>query len=152
MVSIVNRVRRLPVPSLTPRVFPATRLRRNRASAFSRRLVREHQLTPDNLIYPVFVLEGEGQREPVASMPGVERLSIDLLVEAAAEWVALGIPAVALFPVVPAEKKNLSGSGAWDSDGLAQRAVRAGPSGVGGDHRRGARSVHHPRSGRHHRQ
>lgn len=94
-------------------------------SAFSRRLVREHQLTPDNLIYPVFVLEGEGQREPVASMPGVERLSIDLLVEAAAEWVALGIPAVALFPVVPAEKKNLSGSGAWDSDGLAQRAVRA---------------------------
>jgi porphobilinogen synthase len=88
-------------------------------------MVREHVLTPDNLIYPVFVLEGEKQREPVPSMPGIERLSIDLLVEQAADLVALGIPAVALFPVVPVEKKNLSGSGAWDSDGLAQRAVRA---------------------------
>ncbi|WP_336365699.1 porphobilinogen synthase [Marinobacter sp. C2H3] len=107
------------------RAFPRTRLRRNRASDFSRRLVREHKLTPDNLIYPVFVLEGQGQREAVASMPGVERLSIDLLVEQAAEWVDLGIPAVALFPVVAPEKKNLSGSGAWDSDGLVQRAVRA---------------------------
>ncbi len=113
----------MPIP--TPRTFPATRLRRNRASDFSRRLVRENQLTPDNLIYPVFVLEGEGQREQVPSMPGVERLSIDLLVEQAAELVDLGIPAIALFPVVPVEKKNLSGSGAWDSDGLAQRAVRA---------------------------
>lgn len=109
----------------TPRVFPATRLRRNRASDFSRRLVRENQLTPDNLIYPVFVLEGEGQREQVESMPGVDRLSIDLLLELAAEMVELGIPAVALFPVVSAEKKNLDGSGAWDPDGLAQRAVRA---------------------------
>ena len=107
----------MPIP--TPRTFPATRLRRNRASDFSRRLVRENQLTPDNLIYPVFVLEGEGQREQVPSMPGVERLSIDLLVEQAAELVELGIPAIALFPVVPAEKKNLSGSGARDSDGLA---------------------------------
>lgn len=109
----------------TPRSFPATRLRRNRVSDFSRRLVRENQLTPDNLIYPVFVLEGEGQRERVPSMPGVDRLSIDLLVEEAAELVELGIPAIALFPVVPVEKKNLSGSGAWDADGLAQRAVRA---------------------------
>lgn len=109
----------------TPRVFPTTRLRRNRASDFSRRLVRENQLTPDNLIYPVFVLEGEGQREQVPSMPGVDRLSIDLLVELAAEMVELGIPAVALFPVVSAEKKTLSGAGAWDPDGLAQRAVRA---------------------------
>jgi len=113
------------VPLSTPRAFPATRLRRNRASDFSRRLVREHQLTPDNLIYPVFVLEGEGQREQVPSMPGVDRVSIDLLVEQAAELVELGIPAIALFPVVPAERKNLSGSGAWDSEGLAQRAVRA---------------------------
>lgn len=111
--------------SATSRAFPATRLRRNRASDFSRRLVREHQLGPDNLIYPVFVLEGQGQREAVESMPGVDRLSIDLLVEQAAELVELGIPAVALFPVVPAEDKNLSGSGAWNSDGLAQRAVRA---------------------------
>jgi len=108
-----------------PRSFPATRLRRNRASDFSRRLVRENQLTPDNLIYPVFVLEGEGQRERVPSMPGVDRLSIDLLVEQAAEVVELGIPAIALFPVVSVENKNLSGSGAWDADGLAQRAVRA---------------------------
>jgi len=113
------------VSSITPRIFPATRLRRNRASDFSRRLVREHQLTPDNLIYPVFVLEGKGVREPVPSMPGVERLSIDLLVEEAAEWVSLGIPALALFPVVPAEKKDASGSGAWDPSGLVQRAVRA---------------------------
>jgi porphobilinogen synthase len=100
-------------------------LRRNRASDFSRRLVRENHLSADNLIYPVFVLEGEQQRETVPSMPGVERLSVDLLVQQAAEWVSLGIPALALFPVVPAEKKDLAGSGAWDPDGLAQRAVRA---------------------------
>lgn len=112
-------------PPISSRAYPSTRLRRNRASDFSRRLVRESQLSPDNLIYPVFVLEGENQREAVPSMPGVERLSVDLLVEQAAELVELGIPAVALFPVVPAERKNLSGSGAWDSDGLAQRAVRA---------------------------
>ncbi|WP_152205460.1 porphobilinogen synthase [Marinobacter changyiensis] len=107
------------------RTFPATRLRRNRADDFSRRMVRENRLSVDNLIYPVFVLEGQNEREAVASMPGVERLSIDLLVEQAAEWVALGIPAVALFPVVPSAAKNLSGSGAWDSEGLAQRATRA---------------------------
>ncbi|WP_282433944.1 porphobilinogen synthase [Marinobacter caseinilyticus] len=107
------------------RVYPASRPRRNRADEFSRRMVRETRLSVDNLIYPVFVLDGDGQRESVASMPGVERLSIDLLVEQAAEWVALGIPAVALFPVVPAANKNLSGSGAWDSEGLAQRATRA---------------------------
>ncbi len=111
--------------NLTPRMFPATRLRRNRASDFSRRLVRENHLSPDNLIFPVFVLDGENQREAVASMPGVERLSIDLLVAQAAEVVELGIPAIALFPVVPAEHKDLQGSGAWDPQGLAQRAVRA---------------------------
>jgi porphobilinogen synthase len=88
-------------------------------------MTREHRLSVDNLIFPVFVLEGEGQREAVASMPGVERLSIDLLLEQAAELVALGIPAIALFPVVPPERKDLSGSGAWDPEGLAQRAVRA---------------------------
>lgn len=107
------------------RSFPATRLRRNRADDFSRRLVREHSLSVDNLIYPVFVLEGEGQREAVPSMPGVERLSIDLLLEQAAEMVSLGIPAIALFPVVPASKKDLEGAGAWDPEGLAQRATRA---------------------------
>ncbi|MEX0604613.1 MAG: porphobilinogen synthase [Marinobacter sp.] len=107
------------------RTFPASRLRRTRADDFTRRMVRENRLSVDNLIYPVFVLEGQSQREAVASMPGVERLSIDLLVEQAAEWVALGIPAVALFPVVPVADKNLSGSGAWDPEGLAQRATRA---------------------------
>ncbi len=111
--------------SLQNRRFPGTRLRRNRVDDFSRRMVRENQLTVDNLIYPVFVLEGEGQREPVPSMPGVERLSIDLLLEQAAELVELGIPAIALFPVVPAERKDLDGSGAWDPEGLAQCATRA---------------------------
>jgi len=88
-------------------------------------LTRETRLSPENLIFPVFVLEGEEQREAVASMPGVERLSIDLLLEQAGELVSLGIPAIALFPVVPADRKDLSGSGAWDPEGLAQRAVRA---------------------------
>jgi porphobilinogen synthase len=88
-------------------------------------MMRETRLGPDNLIYPVFVLEGEGQREAVTSMPGVDRLSIDLLLEQAGELISLGIPAIALFPVVPIERKDESGSGAWDPEGLAQRAVRA---------------------------
>jgi porphobilinogen synthase len=100
-------------------------LRRLRAHDFSRRLVREHRLSVDDLIYPVFVLEGEQQREAVPSMPGVERLSVDLLVEAAADWVALGIPMLALFPVVPADKKSLLAEEAFNADGLAQRATRA---------------------------
>ena len=113
--------------SFTPanRLFPATRLRRNRRDDFSRRLVRENVLTADDLILPVFVLEGENRREAVPSMPGVERLSIDLLLEEAAECVALGIPALALFPVTPLEKKSLLAEEAWNPDGLAQRATRA---------------------------
>ncbi|GAA3561208.1 porphobilinogen synthase [Marinobacter xestospongiae] len=107
------------------RAFPASRLRRNRVDDFTRRLVREHRLSVDNLIFPVFVLEGEGQREAVPSMPGVERLSIDLLVEQAAELVELGIPAVALFPVVAPEDRSLSASAAWDSQGLIARTIRA---------------------------
>ncbi|MDD5443820.1 MAG: porphobilinogen synthase, partial [Pseudomonas fluorescens] len=89
--------------SFTPanRLFPATRLRRNRRDDFSRRLVRENVLTTSDLILPVFVLDGENRREAVASMPGVERLTIDLLLEEAANWVELGIPALALFPVTP---------------------------------------------------
>ncbi|MFK7830509.1 MAG: porphobilinogen synthase [Congregibacter sp.] len=105
--------------------FPHTRMRRLRASDFARRLVREHALTPDDFIYPVFVLEGENQREPVPSMPGVERVSIDLLLDLAEEAVALGVPALALFPVVPTEKKSLLAEEAFNPDGLAQRAVRA---------------------------
>ena len=95
--------------------YPATRLRRTRAHNWLRRLVRENQLTVDDLIYPVFVLDGEQRREAVASMPGVERLSIDLLIEAAAEWVELGIPALAIFPVTPPEHKSLDAAAAQTS-------------------------------------
>jgi porphobilinogen synthase len=95
-----------------------------RRDDFSRRLMRETRLTPDDLIHPVFVLEGRGQREPVASMPGVARLSIDLLVEQAKEAKGLGIPALALFPVTPPEAKSEDAREAFNPDGLAQRAVR----------------------------
>lgn len=105
--------------------FPATRLRRTRSTEFVRRLVRETALTTSDLIYPVFVVEGSNRREPIASMPGIERLSIDLLVREAASWAALGIPAVALFPVVGADSKSLRAEEAWNPDGLAQRAVKA---------------------------
>lgn len=108
-----------------PGAFPGRRLRRARKQDFSRRLMRENLLTVDDLIYPVFVLEGEGQREAVASMPGVDRLSIDLLLLEAAELVALGVPAVALFPVTPVEKKSLLAEEAYNPDALAQRATRA---------------------------
>jgi len=105
--------------------YPTTRMRRLRASAFARALVRENGLTPADFILPVFVLEGSGEREAVPSMPGVERLSVDLLVELAKEGHGLGIPAIALFPVVPAERKSLQAEEAFSADGLAQRAVRA---------------------------
>lgn len=105
--------------------FPHTRMRRLRAQPFSRALVSENTLTSADLIYPVFVLEGSQQREPVPSMPGVERLSIDLLCELAQEAVGLGIPAFALFPVVGQEHKSLLAEAAYDEDGLVQRAVKA---------------------------
>lgn len=105
--------------------FPAIRKRRMRRDDFSRRLMRESRLSVDDLIQPVFVLEGEGQREAVASMPGVERLSIDLLLELAGDLVMLGVPAIALFPVTPAGKKTEDAREAWNPEGLAQRAVRA---------------------------
>ncbi len=105
--------------------YPYRRPRRMRRDGFSRRLMREHRLSGDDLIYPVFVLEGEQRREPVPSMPGIERKSIDLLLEEARECVALGIPAIALFPVTPAEAKSDDAAEAWNPDGLAQRAVRA---------------------------
>jgi porphobilinogen synthase len=100
-------------------------MRRMRRDDFSRRLMRESRLSVDDLIWPVFVLEGEGQREPVASMPGVERLSIDLLLQEAARVAALGVPAVALFPVTPTELKTEDAREAFNPEGLAQRAVRA---------------------------
>jgi porphobilinogen synthase len=105
--------------------FPLTRLRRMRRDGFSRALMRETVLTSADLILPVFVREGQGQREAVASMPGVERVSIDLLLGLAAQAHALGIPALALFPVTPPEAKSLDAREAWNPDGLAQRAVRA---------------------------
>ncbi len=105
--------------------YPNTRLRRMRRDTFSRRLVREHVLTTNDLVWPVFVREGEGVREAIASMPGVVRHSIDTLLEAAGEAQALGIPALALFPVTPASAKSLDAREAWNAEGLAQRAVRA---------------------------
>ena len=105
--------------------YPAKRLRRMRKDDFSRRLMAENQLTVNDLIYPVFVLEGENQKESIASMPGVERKSIDLLLEEAAELVDLGIPAIAIFPVTPSDKKSLMAEEAYNPEGLAQRTVRA---------------------------
>ncbi len=105
--------------------FPAARKRRMRHDDFSRRLMRETTLSTDDLIYPVFILDGDNRRQAVDSMPGIERLSIDLLLAEAEELHGLGIPAIALFPVTPAEKKSLDAAEAYNDDGLVQRAVRA---------------------------
>ncbi|MDD5113616.1 MAG: porphobilinogen synthase [Methylobacter sp.] len=105
--------------------FPLTRMRRMRYSDFSRRLMRENALTVDDLIYPMFVTEGSNQRQAIASMPGVERLSLDLLLKEAHELYALGIPAIALFPVIEADKKSENAAEAYNPDGLVQRSVRA---------------------------
>ncbi|MEO1766467.1 porphobilinogen synthase [Thiobacter sp. AK1] len=105
--------------------YPNRRMRRMRRDDFSRRLVREHRLSVDDLILPVFVLEGEGRREAVPSMPGVERLSLDQLLPVAEECVALGIPALALFPVVDPALKTLDAREAYNPDGLVPSTVRA---------------------------
>ncbi|MFS2036575.1 porphobilinogen synthase [Polaromonas sp. CT11-55] len=104
--------------------FPAGRPRRLRRDAFTRNLVREHTLTANDLIYPVFVVDGKQQRQPVTSMPGVERLSLDLLLPVAEECVKLGIPVMALFPVVDASLKTYDGKEATNPDGLIPRVVR----------------------------
>ncbi len=109
----------------TSTVYPFTRKRRMRRDEFSRRLMRESSLRVDDLIYPMFVLEGKGQRESIASMPGVERVSIDQLLIEAKELVSLGVPAIALFPVTPQSAKSLDAREAYNPDGLAQRAVKA---------------------------
>ena len=106
-------------------MFPQSRMRRLRANEFSRRLVRENTLSPADLIFPVFVVDGSDRREAIASMPGIERLSIDLLVKQAKIVQQMGIPAIALFPVVAAEQKTLLAEEAFNPDGLVQRAVRA---------------------------
>ena len=106
-------------------VFPKSRPRRMRKDEFSRRLMRETQLTVDSLIYPVFVIEGKGHRQVIESMPGIERLSVDELVRECAALVELRVPAIALFPVTPVAKKTLDAREAWNPEGLAQQAVRA---------------------------
>ena len=109
----------------TRALFPSRRMRRTRSSAALRRLTAETGLSSSDLIYPVFVLEGEGRSEPVESMPGIVRQSIDGLLREASEAQALGIPAIALFPVVDAEQKSLDGAECARPDGLVQRTVRA---------------------------
>ena len=111
--------------SIQPPPFPASRPRRLRRDAFTRNLVREHALTPHDLIYPVFVLEGQGRREAVGSMPGVERLSLDLLLPVAEDCVKLGIPVMALFPVISQNLKTPDGIEATNPDGLVPTVVRA---------------------------
>jgi porphobilinogen synthase len=109
----------------SPGQFPRVRMRRMRRDDFSRRMMRETTLTPSDFIYPVFVMEGKGQRVAVPSMPGIERVTIDELVREAEECARLGVPAMALFPVTPPEAKSLDAREAWNPEGLAQRAVRA---------------------------
>lgn len=108
----------------TPAPYPANRPRRLRRDSFTRELVREHRLHPSDLIYPVFVLDGQGRREAVGSMPGVERLSLDLLLPVAEECVQLGIPVMALFPVIDQKLKTPDGVEATNPDGLVPRVVR----------------------------
>lgn len=110
---------------ITPAAYPAARLRRMRRDPFSRAMMRENTITAADLIYPVFVLEGENQRQQVASMPGVERQSLDLLLQTAEECVKLGIPALALFPLVDQSVKTYDGIEATNPDGLVPRVIRA---------------------------
>lgn len=108
---------------VTTNWFPSTRMRRTRRNAALRRLVAESELTPADLIYPLFILEGSGRREEVASMPGIARVSVDGLLKEAAQAVALGIPGIALFPVIDAGLKSLDGAESANPDGLVQRAL-----------------------------
>jgi porphobilinogen synthase len=112
------------MPIITPSQYPAVRMRRMRRDPFSRALMRENTVTASDLIYPVFILDGQNQRQQVASMPGVERVSVDLLLKVAEEAVALGIPVLALFPVVDASLKTYDGVEATNPEGLVPRAVR----------------------------
>jgi porphobilinogen synthase len=104
--------------------FPAVRMRRMRRDAFSRAMMREHVITAADLIYPVFIVDGKNHREPIASMPGVERVSVDLLLAVAEDCVELGIPVLALFPVINPSLKTPDGIEALNPDGLVPRAVR----------------------------
>src|SRR5262245_20480592 len=112
-------------PFQAPASFPLARLRRTRSADWLRRMVREHTLSADDLIWPRFLIEGENRREPVASMPGVERLTCDQAVRAAEDAVRLKIPAIALFPFTPVEKRDAEGREALRTDNLVCRTVRA---------------------------
>ena len=105
--------------------FPHTRMRRNRTDSFSRRLIRESMITPDDLIYPIFVIEGINRREKIPSMPGIEKISIDLLVKEAKLLVSLGVPAIALFPAPDQSRRTLLGGEAFNPNGLMQLAIQA---------------------------
>ena len=113
-------------------VFPNTRMRRNRYDDFSRRLIKESVVTPSDLIYPIFLIEGTNSRESIASMPGVERLSVDLAIKEAKQLVSLGIPAIALFPVPSQKCRTLSGEEAFNPDGLIQVAIKKIKSAIPG--------------------
>jgi porphobilinogen synthase len=124
-----NSLFTLPLPTAMPHTskaaqFPAVRMRRMRKDAFSRAMMRETTLTPADLIYPVFIVDGKNHREKVASMPGVERLSVDLLLAVAEDCVELGIPVMALFPVINPTLKTPDGIEATNPDGLVPRAIR----------------------------
>jgi porphobilinogen synthase len=122
--ALTNPEKAITMSSIITGQYPATRMRRMRRDPFSRALMRENTVTASDLIYPVFILDGENQRQQVASMPGVERLSVDLLMGVAEECVALGIPVLALFPVIDASLKTYDGVEATNPDGLVPRAVR----------------------------
>ncbi|MCB1815293.1 MAG: porphobilinogen synthase, partial [Candidatus Competibacteraceae bacterium] len=115
----------MPKPQIINSSYPNSRPRRMRRDAFSRRLMRENELTAADLILPVFVLEGSKQRQAVPSMPGVERLSIDLLLSEAEQLLRLGVPALALFPVTPPEAKSDDACEAYNPNGLVQRTIQA---------------------------
>ena len=114
-----------PVHLMPPAPYPGNRMRRLRQHGWSRRLVAEHRLGAADLIQPLFILDGKGRRQAVESMPGIERLSIDLLVPVAERAAELGLPAVALFPATPPERKSEDGCEAWNDDNLMCRAIRA---------------------------
>ncbi len=128
--------------------YPGVRMRRPRQAAWSRALVAETSLTASNLIWPMFVMDGKKVRQPIPSMPGVERLSVDLAAIAAAEAAELGIPAIALFPYTQPKLRDEAASEAFNPDNLVCRAVRAikkRRAGYGRDLRRGARPLYQPR-------
>ncbi len=132
-MNFVAKRRPIPADSATSRApdgaeagqFPAVRMRRNRRTAWSRRLVAEHQLTVDDLIWPIFIIDGHNKREPIAAMPGVERVSVDLAAREAEQAASLGIPAIATFPNIDMGLRDVTGSNIIDPDNLINRATRA---------------------------